>query len=74
MMATRSPPSSAAQQQLQQVGCVPRICLLFAHHPGPDLGGIPNPQLVSHLGQHAFEPARVSGDFDPTRSGPLNAP
>jgi hypothetical protein len=51
-------------QQLQYMGGIAGIRLLLAHHRRPDLGGIPDPQLVSQLGQHALKPARVPGGFD----------
>jgi hypothetical protein len=54
-----------AQQQFQQVRRVARIRLLFAHHRGPYLRRIPDPEFVPSFGQHALEPARVPGGFDP---------
>src|SRR5207302_1756124 len=40
---------------------IPRVGLLLPHHRCPNLGCIPNPKLVSQLGQHLLEPLRVTG-------------
>ena len=63
----RRPPDAREtffHQQLQHVGGIARVGLLFAHHRRPDLGRVPDPQLVSQLRQHALKPARVPGGLD----------
>src|SRR6516164_2636325 len=42
---------------------IPRIGLLLPYHRRPNLGCIPDPKLVSQLGQHPLEPLRVAGCF-----------
>ncbi len=53
------------------MGRVARVGLLLAHHRRPDLRRIADPQLVSQLGQHALEPARVPGGLDAHSHRPL---
>lgn len=50
---------------------VARVGLLLAHHRRPDLCRVADPQLVSQLGQHALEPARVASGFDTHSYWPL---
>src|SRR6266852_5400711 len=63
------PRKAIAQQQVQHVRRVACIRLLFAHHRRPNLRRISDPQLVSQFSQHALEPARVSGGFEPHPHG-----
>jgi hypothetical protein len=57
------PRKTILAQQLKQVFRVPPVRLLLAHHPGPDLGRISQPQLEPQLRQQSFEPRIVPASF-----------
>ena len=52
-------------QQPQNLLRVPPVGLLFAHHRGPDLSGIAQPQLVPALCQQTLEPGVVPASLHP---------
>src|ERR1700680_685132 len=55
------PRKLVSEQQVQNMTSIPRVRLLLAHHRRTDLRCISYPQRVSLLGEHPFEPLRISG-------------
>ncbi len=53
------------QQQIQNVGCVATVRLLFAHLRGPDLGRVADPNFMTHRRQHVHKPMAVARRLQP---------
>src|SRR3984957_13417181 len=55
------PRKLVSEQQVQNMASITRVTLLLPHHGRTDLRRISYPQLMPLLGEHPFEPLRISG-------------